>query len=157
MGLAGAHRIPPVMESIDFTRCLQVCITINDLQLHHTHAAFRYWRVYGLEAHMSRRTDYGGIDSMSNRPRKPLITNVLHSLCWDLPKCNPYPCGFYGDVKRQCRCSVKQIEKYRQRISGPLLDRIDIHVEVPLVDFKRFRSDLDTGESSEIARQASRQ
>jgi magnesium chelatase family protein len=66
---------------------------------------------------------------------------------------NPCPCGFYGDVKRQCRCSVKQIEKYRQRISGPLLDRIDIHVEVPLVDFKDLTSDSLTGESSETIRQ----
>jgi magnesium chelatase family protein len=66
---------------------------------------------------------------------------------------NPCPCGFYGDVKRQCRCSVKQIENYRQRISGPLLDRIDIHVEVPLVDFKDLTSDVAIGESSETIRQ----
>ena len=67
-------------------------------------------------------------------------------------KWNPCPCGFYGDVKRQCRCSVKQIENYRQRISGPLLDRIDIHVEVPLVDFKELTSDNLTGKSSETIR-----
>ena len=48
---------------------------------------------------------------------------------------------------------MKQIEKYRQRISGPLLDRIDIHVEVPLVDFKDLTSDSLTGESSETIRQ----
>lgn len=66
---------------------------------------------------------------------------------------NPCPCGFYGDVKRQCRCSVKQIENYRQRISGPLLDRIDIHVEVPLVDFKDLTSDTVTGESSAVIRE----
>jgi magnesium chelatase family protein len=66
---------------------------------------------------------------------------------------NPCPCGFYGDIKRQCRCSVKQIEKYRQRISGPLLDRIDIHVEVPLVDFRELTSDTITGESSAVIRE----
>ncbi len=66
---------------------------------------------------------------------------------------NPCPCGFYGDVKRQCRCSVRQIENYRQRISGPLLDRIDIHVEVPLVDFKELSSDTLAGESTEVIRQ----
>lgn len=65
---------------------------------------------------------------------------------------NPCPCGFYGDVKRECRCSVRQIENYRQRISGPLLDRIDIHVEVPLVDFKELTSDRPGGESSELIR-----
>ena len=68
-------------------------------------------------------------------------------------KWNPHPCGFYGDVKRQCRCSVRQIENYRQRISGPLLDRIDIHVEVPLVDFKDLTSENLTGETSATIRQ----
>eukprot|EP00903_Cladosiphon_okamuranus_P003478 g3476.t1 len=66
---------------------------------------------------------------------------------------NPCPCGFYGDVKRQCRCSVRQIENYRQRISGPLLDRIDIHVEVPLVDFKELSTDSVSGESSGLIRE----
>jgi len=42
---------------------------------------------------------------------------------------NPCPCGFYGDSRRACRCSSRQIETYRQRISGPLLDRIDLHIE----------------------------
>jgi predicted ATPase with chaperone activity len=50
-----------------------------------------------------------------------------------LPDLKPYPYGYYGDVKRQCRCSSRQIESYRQQISGPLLDRINLHVEVPLV------------------------
>ncbi len=66
---------------------------------------------------------------------------------------NPCPCGFYGDSKRQCRCSVRQIENYRQKISGPLLDRIDIHVEVPLVDFRELTSDAITGESSAVIRE----
>ena len=66
---------------------------------------------------------------------------------------NPCPCGFYGDSKRQCRCSVRQIENYRQKISGPLLDRIDIHVEVPLVDFRELTSDTITGESSAVIRE----
>jgi magnesium chelatase family protein len=44
---------------------------------------------------------------------------------------NPCPCGFYGDVYRQCTCSTGQVQKYLKRISGPLLDRMDIHVEVP--------------------------
>ncbi len=61
---------------------------------------------------------------------------------------NPCPCGFYGDIKRQCRCSARQIENYRQRISGPLLDRIDIHCEVPLVDFHELSSNATTGEKS---------
>jgi magnesium chelatase family protein len=66
---------------------------------------------------------------------------------------NPCPCGYYGDVKRECRCSPRQIETYRQRISGPLLDRIDLHVEVPLVNFRELSSETNPGERSEIIRQ----
>jgi len=53
---------------------------------------------------------------------------------------NPCPCGFHGDPQRECRCSSVQIERYRNRISGPLLDRIDIHVEAPAVAFKELSS-----------------
>ena len=60
---------------------------------------------------------------------------------------NPCPCGYFGDPKRDCRCSTRQIESYRQRISGPLLDRIDLHVEVPLVDYKALSS-TEKGECS---------
>ena len=56
-------------------------------------------------------------------------------------------------MKRQCRCSPRQIESYRQRISGPLLDRIDLHVEVPLVDFRELSSNTTTGEKSEVIRE----
>lgn len=66
---------------------------------------------------------------------------------------NPCPCGFYGDVRRSCRCSSRQIESYRQRISGPLLDRIDLHVEVPLVDYRDLSSDAAKGESSTAIRE----
>jgi magnesium chelatase family protein len=64
---------------------------------------------------------------------------------------NPCPCGFYGDPKRECRCSPSMITKYRNKISGPLLDRIDIHVEVPAVKYKEMAGD-STGESSEKIR-----
>jgi magnesium chelatase family protein len=66
---------------------------------------------------------------------------------------NPCPCGYYGDVKRECRCSTRQIENYRQKISGPLLDRIDLHVEVPLVDFRELSSNTASGEKSETIRE----
>jgi magnesium chelatase family protein len=65
---------------------------------------------------------------------------------------NPCPCGYYGDSKRECRCSPGQIERYRQRISGPLLDRIDLHVEVPLVDYRELAS-ASSGEKSERIRE----
>jgi magnesium chelatase family protein len=64
---------------------------------------------------------------------------------------NPCQCGYYGDLKRVCRCSPPMIQKYRQRISGPLLDRIDLHVEVPLVDYKALASS-EPGESSAVIR-----
>ena len=64
---------------------------------------------------------------------------------------NPCPCGFYGDPKRECRCSPSMITKYRNKISGPLLDRIDIHVEVPAVKYKEIAGD-STGEPSEKIR-----
>jgi len=65
---------------------------------------------------------------------------------------NPCPCGFFGDPKRECRCSPLQIQKYRNRISGPLLDRIDIHVEVPSVRYQDL-SAVERGESSEKIRE----
>jgi magnesium chelatase family protein len=73
--------------------------------------------------------------------------------CMLVAAMNPCACGYYGDVKRQCRCSPGQIDKYRQRISGPLLDRIDIHVEVPIVDFRELSSTGNTGEKSATIRE----
>ncbi|MEZ6128246.1 MAG: YifB family Mg chelatase-like AAA ATPase [Planctomycetaceae bacterium] len=66
---------------------------------------------------------------------------------------NPCPCGFLGDPKRQCSCNPLQIERYLSRISGPLLDRIDIHIEVPPVPFRDL-SDTKDGTSSEEMRTA---
>jgi magnesium chelatase family protein len=64
---------------------------------------------------------------------------------------NPCPCGYLGDVRHQCTCSPSQVHRYRQRVSGPLLDRIDIHVEVPAVPYKDL-SDEYCGEPSESIR-----
>ena len=64
---------------------------------------------------------------------------------------NPCKCGYYGDPKRECRCSPREIETYRQRISGPLLDRIDIHIEVPQVEYRELKGG-PTGEPSATIR-----
>ncbi len=64
---------------------------------------------------------------------------------------NPCPCGYYGDVQRECTCSSATVTRYQKRISGPLLDRIDIHVEVPRVDFDKLTDDR-TGEPSDAVR-----
>jgi len=53
---------------------------------------------------------------------------------------NPCPCGYYTDPRRQCRCTPRQIQTYLSRISGPLLDRIDVHVEVPSVQYRDLAS-----------------
>ena len=53
---------------------------------------------------------------------------------------NPCPCGYLGDRKRESRCGPVQIQRYRDRIRGPLLDRIDMHVEVPAVGYRELRS-----------------
>jgi magnesium chelatase family protein len=65
---------------------------------------------------------------------------------------NPCPCGFHGHPLRECRCSPLQIQRYRNRISGPLLDRIDIHVEVPSVHYRELAGD-GRGEPSPAIRE----
>jgi magnesium chelatase family protein len=60
---------------------------------------------------------------------------------------NPCPCGYYGDPVKECTCSPSTITRYQKRISGPLLDRIDIHIEVPRVDYEKL-SDERLGEPS---------
>lgn len=64
---------------------------------------------------------------------------------------NPCPCGFASDPDRTCSCSPIQIARYQKKISGPLLDRIDLHVEVPRVDFEKLSGD-ELGEKSELIR-----
>jgi magnesium chelatase family protein len=74
--------------------------------------------------------------------------------------CRPFPntncymhgcqCGFFGDSTRECRCTPALIQRYLSRISGPLLDRIDIHVEVPAVPYKELRGESSSEPSAEI-------
>ena len=61
---------------------------------------------------------------------------------------NPCPCGYFSSPSHECSCTVPQIQRYRSRISGPLLDRIDIHIEVPAVKYQELAGKA-TGESSE--------
>jgi magnesium chelatase family protein len=65
---------------------------------------------------------------------------------------NPCPCGYYTDPSKDCTCTTAQIQKYMAKISGPLLDRIDLHIEVPAVKYKELSS-KDTGERSERIRE----
>ncbi|MBI5650952.1 MAG: YifB family Mg chelatase-like AAA ATPase [Chloroflexi bacterium] len=64
---------------------------------------------------------------------------------------NPCPCGYYGDPVKECTCSLSNVLRYQKRISGPLLDRIDIHIQVPRVDYEKLSGDR-LGEKSETIR-----
>src|SRR4249919_3559405 len=68
--------------------------------------------------------------------------------------CNSYshgcPCGFYGDPVKECSCSAMAIDRYQKKISGPLLDRIDIHVEVPRVDYEKLADKRQVEDSKTI-------
>ncbi len=61
---------------------------------------------------------------------------------------NPCPCGFLGDNERNCSCTQTQIDRYRAKVSGPLLDRIDMHVEVARIPYKELRITSNSIESS---------
>ena len=74
------------------------------------------------------------------------------SRCMLVASMNPCPCGYYGSTVRQCRCGSHEIRRYLDRISGPLLDRIDIHIEVDAVPIEEI-TDTRPGESSECVRQ----
>lgn len=65
---------------------------------------------------------------------------------------NPCPCGYYSDPNKECTCSPPAIQKYMSKISGPLLDRIDIHIEVPAVKYKELSAE-NSGEKSELIRE----
>lgn len=65
---------------------------------------------------------------------------------------NPCPCGFLGDPKKECKCSPRDIEKYKRKISGPILDRIDLHINVPAVETEKIIGNIAKGESSEKIR-----
>ena len=65
---------------------------------------------------------------------------------------NPCPCGFLGSVLKECVCTPLQIQRYLSKISGPLLDRIDLHIDVPEVKYKELIQD-PTGESSKTIAQ----
>jgi magnesium chelatase family protein len=64
---------------------------------------------------------------------------------------NPCPCGYFSDTQKPCTCAPAVVTKYQKRISGPLLDRIDIHIEVPRVDYEKLSGDR-VGETSKSIR-----
>jgi magnesium chelatase family protein len=84
------------------------------------------------------------------------ISRVLSSLTYPakfmlIGALNPCPCGYFGHPRKRCQCTPNQVQKYMGKISGPLLDRIDIHLEVPTVELERMRS-ARNGQSSQEMR-----
>lgn len=65
---------------------------------------------------------------------------------------NPCPCGYYGDRTKDCVCSAAQVRRYRGRLSGPLLDRLDLQIEVPAVPIRALGDDVATSDSSAVIR-----
>jgi magnesium chelatase family protein len=65
---------------------------------------------------------------------------------------NPCPCGNYGSLTKRCTCLLGTVSRYGKRISGPLLDRIDLHVQVPAVQAEKLTTKFEKGESSESVR-----
>ncbi|MDY6821145.1 MAG: YifB family Mg chelatase-like AAA ATPase [Deferribacterota bacterium] len=70
--------------------------------------------------------------------------------------CNPCPCGFLWSKKRECRCSESQIVKYQSRLSGPLIDRIDMHVKMEEIEFSEFKGNCKEESSEEIKKRVIR-
>jgi len=63
---------------------------------------------------------------------------------------NPCPCGHYGDNLKPCTCTPQMIIRYRSKVSGPLLDRIDIHIEVPRVNYQELKDDTPSESSKSV-------
>jgi magnesium chelatase family protein len=63
---------------------------------------------------------------------------------------NPCPCGYFNDRSRECHCTPPIIQRYMSKISGPLMDRIDIHIDVPAVNYKEMRAGVDPEGSAQI-------
>jgi magnesium chelatase family protein len=76
----------------------------------------------------------------------PVARNIKYAIYL-----NPCPCGWYGDATHECTCSHSTVTRYQKRISGPLLDRIDIHVDVPRLEYDKL-TEQRLGESSETVR-----
>lgn len=96
--------------------------------------------------------------------RQPLEDGLVHisraygsvrfpAQCMLVAAMNPCPCGYFTDPNRPCKCTPPQIDKYLARISGPLIDRIDIHIEVPPVPFRELRSRHDGTDSQSTREQ----
>jgi magnesium chelatase family protein len=81
---------------------------------------------------------------------KRTITYPAQFIC--VASLNPCPCGYYGSQAKRCRCTPNQIERYLSKVSGPLMDRMDIHIDVPAVSFAKLRAKAREGQRSDVIR-----
>jgi magnesium chelatase family protein len=89
------------------------------------------------------------------------ISRALHSTTFPadfvlVAAMNPCPCGYLGDARHACKCKPMLIERYMSRLSGPLLDRIDLHIEVPSVPFQELSAKADGTSSAAMREQVNR-
>ena len=71
-------------------------------------------------------------------------------------ECHPCPCGFFTDQNKTCKCTTPKIQKYLAKISGPLLDRIDMHLEVPSLKYKELTDESQPESSSQIKKRVNK-
>jgi magnesium chelatase family protein len=93
---------------------------------------------------------------LEGMPREVSISRATGSVTYPasftlLAAQNPCPCGYYGDPTHTCTCTESMVTRYQKRLSGPLLDRIDLHVDVPRVDYEKLTA-LRRGEESAVVR-----
>jgi magnesium chelatase family protein len=87
------------------------------------------------------------LPALMNAPPKPAI---LRQTPPGSQRSNPQPCGYFNDASRECKCSIEMIQRYVSKISGPLMDRIDIHIDVPAVNYKELRGNSTPEDSASI-------
>ncbi len=95
--------------------------------------------------------------SLEDNPREVSISRATGTVTYPasfmlVAAQNPCPCGYYGDPTHACSCSNAMVTRYQKRISGPLMDRINIHIDVPRVEFEKLTSNRRGESSSEIRR-----
>jgi magnesium chelatase family protein len=93
---------------------------------------------------------------LEGMPREVSISRATGSVTYPasftlLAAQNPCPCGYYGDPTHTCTCTESMVTRYQKRLSGPLLDRIDLHIDVPRVDYEKLTA-LRRGEESAVVR-----
>src|SRR5919112_1600134 len=106
------------------------------------------------------RSSHGGRSGHRTTPFRPRSSRVAATLSYPervtlLCSMNPCPCGYAGDRRRVCRCTVGQIERYQGRISGPLLDRVDLFVDVPRLTRQELCEEIGAEESQLVKERVS--